>query len=422
MKYTAVKGMHDVMPPESGAWAGLEATMRSVFARYGFVEIRTPIVEKTALFVRSVGQTSDLVEKEMYSFVDQGEEALTLRPEGTASVVRAYVEHAVHQKDPVAKLFYAGPMFRRERPQKGRYRQFHQIGVELLGAAHAAADAEVIVMLMDFLHTVGLQDVRLEVNSIGCKKCRPRYHAELQDFLRQLTPQLCADCQRRMVKNPQRVFDCKETQCQQVVHDAPTISDSWCAECAEHFRNLCDVLDAHDVQYWVNHRIARGLDYYMRTAFEVVTHIDGAQNAICGGGRYDGLIEDLGGPDIPGVGFAIGMERLLLLLQDHAGVKTATARTPIYFALLGEAARRMGLPIIAALRARGVLVEWDYDDRSLKTQMKRADRLDASHVVILGEDELASGTALVRDMTSREQVSVAVAQLVAHLVPPRSGA
>lgn len=408
------------MPPESACWAALEATMREVFARYGFAEIRTPIVEKTPLFVRSVGPGTDLVEKEMYTFVDQGDEALALRPEGTAAVVRAYVEHDVYHKDPLAKYFYFGPMFRRERPQKGRYRQFHQIGVELLGAAHSYADAEVIIMLMDFLHTLGLHDVRLETNSIGCKKCRPRYHAELQEFLHGVAAQLCDDCQRRMIKNPQRVFDCKETHCQQAVTDAPAISDFWCTECDEHFRGVCDALDAQGVQYWVNHRIARGLDYYMRTAFEVVTQIQGAQNSICGGGRYDGLIDDLGGPDIPGVGFAIGMERLVMLLQEQAVLKQTVATAPIYFALLGEAARKAVLPLIAQLRTQRKVVEWDYDDRSLKAQMKRADRLGASTVVIVGEDELAGEKALVRDMATREQTAIVFAELVAYLVQ-RSG-
>ncbi len=415
MKYTAVKGMHDLLPPATAQWVFIESTMREIFGRYGFAEIRTPIVEKMPLFVRSVGQTTDLVEKEMYTFIDQGEEALTLRPEGTAPVVRAYVEHSVHQKDPLAKYYYFGPMFRRERPQKGRYRQFHQIGVELLGAAHPFADAEAIVMLVDFLKTVGLRDVRLEVNSIGCRKCRPRYNADLQHFLQSVAGQLCEDCRRRMVKNPQRVFDCKETRCQQALTDAPTIQDFWCEECSEHFTGVCNALDAQGVQYWINHRIARGLDYYMRTAFEVVTHIQGAQNAICGGGRYDGLVEDLGGPDTAGVGFAIGVERLLMLLEAQEQALPIATAPPIYFALLGEGARRAALPMLAQLRAQRKVVEWDYDGRSLKSQMKRADRLNASHVVIIGDDELGKEEAMVRDMATKEQIAVPFTQLVTHL-------
>lgn len=413
MKITTVKGMHDIIPPDTALWCRLEGTARQLFARYGFAEIRTPIAERTPLFVRGVGASTELVQKEMYTFVDQGGEELTLRPEGTAPVVRSYIEHGLYQADPVAKLFYFGPMFRRERPQKGRFRQFHQIGVELLGTAHPAADAEVIAMAMQLFAALGLHDVRLEVNSLGCSGCRPKYQQSLETFLGQVAARLCEDCQRRVRTNPMRIFDCKNPHCQQALTEAPTIQDFWCEECGEHFRQVCEGLEAVHVTYWCNHRIARGLDYYMRTAFEIVAHsLGGSQNALCGGGRYDGLVRDLGGPDHPGVGFAMGIERLLLLM-DQQPVAAGGARS-LFVAALGVEARRTCTPIMAALRAHGWTVEWDYEDRSLKSQLKRADRLGSRHVLILGDDEVSAGKIIVRDMETKQQAEVAFDQLVPY--------
>ncbi|MBI4238239.1 MAG: histidine--tRNA ligase [Deltaproteobacteria bacterium] len=411
MKITTVKGMHDITPPETAIWCRLEGIARHLFERYGFAEMRTPIAERTPLFVRGVGASTELVQKEMYTFVDQGGEELTLRPEGTAPVVRSYIEHGLYQADPLAKLYYFGPMFRRERPQKGRFRQFHQIGVELLGTAHPAADAEVIVMAMRLCETLGLRDLRLEVNSLGCADCRPKYQQSLETFLGQVVGQLCEDCQRRVRTNPMRIFDCKNPQCQQALMEAPTVQDFWCDACGEHFRQVCEGLEAVQVTYWCNHRIARGLDYYMRTAFEIVSHsLGGAQNALCGGGRYDGLVRDLGGPDVPGVGFAIGIERLLLLMEQPLAV----ARLPraIFVAALGPEARRLSMPLMAMLRDRDWIVEWDYEDRSLKSQLKRADRSGSRYVVIVGDDELSAAKAVVRDMETKQQADVALDQLV----------
>ncbi|MBI2343930.1 MAG: histidine--tRNA ligase [Deltaproteobacteria bacterium] len=413
MKIAAVKGMHDLLPPESAQWIRVEALARQIFGAYGYAEIRTPIVEKTSLFVRSVGEESDLVEKEMYTFLDQGDESLTLRPEGTAPVVRALIEHDCVQHEGEAKFFYLGPMFRRERPQKGRYRQFHQIGVEYVGASHPYADAEVITMMVRFFEALGIAEWRLEINTLGCRHCRPIYQGRLSAFLRDRTTQLCPDCQRRLHKNPLRVFDCKRESCQRVLADAPTIADDLCEACELHFQRVCHALELHHVTYWVNHRIARGLDYYTRTAFEIVTQALGAQNAIGGGGRYDGLVKTLDGPDLPGIGCAIGMERLCMLLAQQG--KVAPESSPrIFVAALGDVARDLALPIMDALRARAIPVEWDVENRSLKAQMKRADRWQATYTVILGDHECASGEAIVRDMGTKAQTMVSLSSLVSY--------
>lgn len=420
MKFTAVKGMHDLMPPDSASWAQVERIARELFASYGFVEIRTPIVEKTPLFVRSVGETNTMVEKEMYSFIDQGNEPLTLRPEGTAPVIRAYVEHGAYQDDPVARYFYLGPYFRRERPQKGRYRQFHQIGVELIGTASPEADGEVMTMLMRLLAAVGLPELRLEINSLGCHECRPRYYDTLREYLEGVAERLCADCQRRLKNNPMRLFDCKQAACQLALQEAPTVQDFWCGPCGEHFHAVGEYLQCVGITYWVNHRIVRGLDYYVRTAFEVVTPVLGAQSAIAGGGRYDGLVKTLGGPDSPGIGFALGLERLLMLLAQQAERPTPAAPSRIFFAALGAVARAAILPLMEQLRQAKCIVEWDYDDHSLKAQMRRADRSGADYVVIVGEDEIQQDLVVVRNMVTKAQETVAVAQLVAFCTTVRA--
>lgn len=411
MHHTAVKGMHDLLPPDSARWAAVETAARRVFARYGFAEIRTPVVEKSALFVRGLGDASDIVGKEMYTFVDKGDESLTLRPEGTAPVVRAYVEHALYQTDPQAKLFYFSPMFRRERPQKGRYRQFHQIGAELFGTASPQADAEVITLLVRLLESVGVQGAQLELNSLGCAACRPAYQSALRTFLAGVAEALCGDCQRRLHTNPLRVLDCKNPSCQERLGGAPGIAASWCAECRTHFDAVQDALALAGVAFRLNPRIARGLDYYVRTAFEITSDQLGAQSALCGGGRYDGLVRALGGPDVPGVGFGIGMERLMLLLAD---TQPAPLPPSVFVAALGEAPRRAAWAVIEQLRAADWCVEWDYEDRSLKSQMKRADRLGAVHVVLLGSDELARAEVTVRNMSTKAQVAVPLATVVEH--------
>lgn len=401
--YTAVKGMHDCLPPDSERWQALETLARATFQRYGFVEIRTPILEKTDLFVRSVGQTSSIVEKEMYSFTDQGDENLVLRPEGTASVVRAYIESGMVNQHPLAKLYYMGPMFRRERPQKGRLRQFHQIGAEVFGAAAPATDAEVIAMLWEFVeHQLHLPDLILEINSIGCAACRPAYLKTLQDFLAERAEKLCADCQRRLQKNPMRVLDCKTPACQVALASAPLINDAWCGGCRDHFSRVQQNLKLLHVPFVVNPKIVRGLDYYVRTAFEITTTRLGAQSAVAAGGRYDGLVKSLGGADVSGIGFALGVERLLLLLDD-AGTLPLPKSQKIFFALLGDTAQQKVLPLIQQLRRDGVIVEWDFEDKSLKSQMRQADKLGAQYVVMVGDDELQRNVMVLRNMQTQEQ-------------------
>lgn len=414
-KITAVKGMYDVMPPVSKVWQHIEDTAASVFATYGYAEARLPAVEKTELFVRGVGETTSVVEKEMYTFYDRNELSLSLRPEGTASVVRAYIESGAHATEPIAKYWYRGPMFRYERPQKGRQRQFYQIGAELLGVESPYADAEVIAMMDQLIRALELEGVKLEINSIGCTECRPAFNEKLIDYLKSVENDLCSDCTRRLEKNPLRVFDCKNEGCQGILAKAPLISSDWCEECSAHFSAVKRALDSLEVAYVVNERIVRGLDYYMRTAFEFTTDQLGAQNAISAGGRYDGLVRDLGGPEVAGVGFALGIERLVLLLEAQGKAKPP-AQDIIYCAVLGEAALEKALPIIQQLRSDCVRVEWDFASKSLKAQMRRADKLGAESVIILGDDEIAKGIAQVRNMRTKEQHEVRLSDLPMHFV------
>lgn len=415
-KYTAVKGMSDILPPNTLRWQALESAARKTFASYGFSEIRTPIVEKTELFTRSVGETTAIVEKEMYSFVDQGDEHLTLRPEGTASVVRAFVESGMASQTPQSKLYYMGPMFRRERPQKGRYRQFHQLGVEVFGTSAPASDAEVMAMLWDLLdRQLHLPDLTLEVNSIGCTGCRGGYLNALNDYLKERADKLCGDCQRRLVKNPMRVLDCKNEKCQAILHDAPLVEQYWCEGCGSHFADVQSMLKQLSVPYTINHRIVRGLDYYMRTAFEVTTTRLGSQSAVAAGGRYDGLVRQLGGPDVAGVGFAIGEERLLLMLED-AGTLIVPEQLQVGVVMLGQPAREALLPLIQKMRHEGLNVQWDYEDRSLKAQLRHADKNGAQMVVIAGDDEIKNRAVIVKTMATSEQTIVPLDSLVQHLV------
>lgn len=413
-RITAVKGMVDVMPPHSRLWQEVEAAARRVFDTYGYHEIRTPIVERTELFRRGVGESTSIVEKEMYSFVDQGDDALTLRPEGTASVVRAYIESGAAVADPIARYYYMGPMFRRERPQKGRQRQFFQIGAELMGVTSPLADAEMIAMAAHFLEEVGIEGIELEINSIGCPACRPGFNEALAAFLAAHAAELCEDCKRRLARNPMRILDCKNSECHKLVAAAPRLPDHWCGECRAHFGEVQKALGLIGVKFALNERIVRGLDYYMRTAFEFTTTKLGSQSAVAAGGRYDGLVAELGGPDIAGVGFALGMERLVLLLE--AAQREPKREDLIFFAVLGDAAQQAVLPVIQTLRRDGVRVEWDYAARSLKAQMRRAGRIGAETVVIIGDEEIGKGSAVVRDMRVGTQRDVRIRDLPMHFV------
>lgn len=396
MAISAIKGFNDILPGEVEKWQHIEAVAREVFRCYGFSEIRVPIMEKTELFSRSIGDATDIVEKEMYSFIDKGDNRVTLRPEGTAGVMRALIEQKLYASDPVSKLYYMGPMFRYERPQKGRYRQFHQIGAEVTGVSDPKVDAQVLTMLCNFFQRLGLHEPSLEINSLGCPECRPAYREALKEFLRNRLTDLCEDCRRRLETNPLRALDCKTEGCKVATQDAPAMIDALCSECDAHFISVREHLKLVGTDYRINSRMVRGLDYYTRTTFEVVTGLLGSQSAVAAGGRYDGLISDLGGPAIPGIGFAMGVERVALLLNS-AEFKTVP---DLFIVALGEAAQKKAFSIAANLQRAGVSVELDYEGKSMKSQMRRADKLSSTFTLIIGDTELSTGKAPLKEMSS----------------------
>lgn len=412
MSITGIKGMNDILPQSVATWQFLEQQARAIFSVYGFEEIRVPVVEKTELFCRSIGETTDIVEKEMYSFTDRNDLSLTLRPEGTAPVMRAFIEHRLHNRDALNKLYYLGPMFRYERPQKGRYRQFHQIGAEVIGLDDPRIDAQVLAMLSHYFDAVGISAVSLQINSLGCPKCRPGYRQQLIDFLSQRLDSLCDDCRRRCGSNPLRVLDCKATGCRQATEQAPSVLDHLCPECDDHFSRLQRHLTELQVPYSINARMVRGLDYYTKTTFEMVTGALGAQNAVAAGGRYDGLIAQLGGPDLPGIGFAMGVERLALLLGDDA---IASPPPDLFIAALGEAAARQAFIWLHQLQRAGLQADMDFSGKSLKAQMRRADKLGSRFTLVLGDDELASGQAQLKRMADGQQSPIELDQLTTQL-------
>ncbi len=402
MALTGIKGFNDILPGEVRKWQHVEKTARRVFETYGFSEIRVPVLEKTELFSRSIGDATDIVEKEMYSFTDKGGNAITLRPEGTAGVIRAFIEHKLHTADSVAKLYYMGQMFRYERPQKGRYRQFHQIGVEVAGVSDPKIDAQVLTMLCHFFAELGLIEPRLQINSLGCHDCRPEYRRKLREFLCERLDSLCDDCKRRYDTNPLRALDCKAAGCREATVGAPSVLDHLCAGCEDHFSRTKRYLDAAGTAYDINPRMVRGLDYYTRTTFELVTGLLGSQSAVAAGGRYDRLIEELGGPALPGIGFALGVERVVLLL-DGEGFET---RPDLFIAYHGEAAGDAAFLLMSRLQHRGISVELDYEGKSMKSQMRRADKFRARYTLIIGEDELAKGRAALKEMDRGVQEEV----------------
>jgi histidyl-tRNA synthetase len=403
LNITALKGFKDILPEEARIWQRIEVTARDVFRRFGFREIKVPILEKTSLFARSIGETTDIVEKEMYTFTDRNGESLTMRPEGTASVLRSFIEHSLHNQQPVQKLYTIGPMFRHERPQKGRLRQFHQMSVEALGADQPELDAEIMAMASMVLTELGL-NVSLEINSLGCPQCRPSFNRALLDFLEDKKDALCEDCQRRRLKNPLRVLDCKSSNCQTHYQSAPSILDHLCQDCRDHFQTVQQGLSAMGIPYTVNSFMVRGLDYYSRTTFELLTDSLGAQSAVGAGGRYDGLVKQLGGPDLPGIGFAMGMERLVLMLQQQEG--EPQPQSGLFIAAMGAEARAAGFSMAHALRRHGLTVLMDYAGASLKSQMKQADRHNCRYTMIIGDEEMDKGKATLRDMQSREQETI----------------
>ncbi len=416
----AVRGMKDILPPESHRWQWVETQAREVFALYGYREMRLPLLERTELFARSIGVDTDIVAKEMYTFLDRHGDSVTLRPEATAQVVRAFLENHLEKGAGVKKFFLIGPMFRYERPQKGRYRQFHQINCEALGSDAPELDAEVILMLWDLLKRLELRNIQLLINSLGCPECQVDFKARLKIFLFSREG-WCPDCRRRREVNPMRVLDCKSQTCKELLKDAPVLKDSLCQTCNRHYSQVLGLLTRFGVDFQEQPRLVRGLDYYTRTAFEVTAPQLGAQDAVAGGGRYNGLVRELGGPDLPGLGFAIGEDRLMEVLPAEVG-RGGDQR--IFLAALGLAAREKGLALLQELRSAGLAAEMDFDDRSLKAQMSLADRLGAKWVIILGERELAAGEAVVRDMATGSQQPVPLKELktqISHKVSAKEG-
>lgn len=409
----AIKGTRDILPPFSAHWARVEQIVRNVFRRYHCNEIRTPIFEETSLFSRSVGAETDIVSKEMYTFEDRDGTSLTLRPENTASVMRAYIEHRLDQKPGVQKLYYIGPMFRRERPQKGRYRQFHQIGAEFIGSERPELDAEVLVMVSDLLNEVGVPDFEMVVNSVGCAKCRPVFLDRLREALQTVKPKLCSDCQRRADTNPLRVLDCKVPQDQPIIDGLPSILDSLCPDCVAHFESVKTLIGDRGLKFTINPRLVRGLDYYTRTTFEFTHGALGSQNSILGGGRYDGLAEQLGSRvPTPGIGFSIGQDRLMISLGDDSG-SLQQEPLDVFVAPMGADAVRFCAGVAHELRQRGASVEMG-SDQKLKRSLELAHKLGARYTLIVGEQEIESGQFLLKEMGSGAQEAVSHAALLRH--------
>lgn len=408
------KGTKDVLPKDSYRWQWLEEQFRTCCAKYGFNEIRTPIFEHTELFKRGVGDTTDIVQKEMYTFELAGR-SLTLKPEGTSPVARSFIENKLYADQLPAKYYYATPCFRYEKMQKGRQRQFHQFGIEIFGTDNMLADTEVIVLAMDFLSSLGIDDLKLHINSIGCTECRSAYKKILQDYLRPDYDGLCDTCKDRFERNPMRILDCKSPSCQLIFKDAPRMIDYICDDCREAFNTLQSNLSAVDIEFTVDTNIVRGLDYYTKTAFEILSDKIGAQATVCGGGRYDHLIREIGGPQTPGVGFGLGIERLLLVLEA-AGIEIPRPeQCNVFIATLGDHAAKEALTIAKNLRFQGLKVITDVMQRSLKGQLKYADRLEADYTIVIGDDEIAKGVVVLRDMRKSEQKEININNIYREL-------
>jgi histidyl-tRNA synthetase len=405
-----IRGFKDILPGETELWQEVERTAQSLFEDFGFKEIRIPVMERTELFARSIGEDTDIVEKEMYTFPDRKGDLITLRPEATASVCRSYIQHKLYATDPVRKFYTIGPMFRRERPQKGRYRQFYQINAEIFGVESPLVDVELLFILHTLFSKLAVPDVTAHINSLGCPDCRPNFKAALSDFLMSVAKDLCSDCVRRKDRNPLRVLDCKVPSCRSALKDAPSILDYLCATCIQHFETVKTSLASLNVPFVVDKSLVRGLDYYTRTTFEMQTHTLGAQNAVAGGGRYDGLVKALGGPDIPATGFAIGLDRL----TEIAGLDRSDLfkRPVVFIAALGRNSRQLAFEWNCALCLKGVKTEMEFEDKSLKNLMKQAHRMGAEHVLIVGENEIKEGKVILRDMKTKDQVPIPIENVV----------
>jgi histidyl-tRNA synthetase len=394
----AIKGTKDILPPETRKWQRVEAEAKRLFELYGYREIRTPIFEATELFEKGTGQTSDIVTKEMYTFVDKGGRSLTLRPEYTPSIARSIIENRLHLQPQPLRFYFVGPMFRYDKPQKGRYRQFHQIDIEVFGEKDPAIDAEIVEMADFLCRILGIEDIEILINSVGCRQCRPAYLRNLKASAESQRDKLCPDCQRKIDTNPLRIFDCKIESCRSIAQEFPKILDTLCSECEEHFRQFCSYLDMYWVKYRVDPLLVRGLDYYTKTAFEIVSSELGAQDSILGGGRYDDMMKEFGGPDICGIGFAVGMERLLSLVPFDNEPDTF-----VYFVTMGTEARKAGMELARAIRRKGMECLIEYKDRSLRNQMSRASKLGATWTLIIGEEEVKNNEYQLKKMDSGKQ-------------------
>jgi histidyl-tRNA synthetase len=417
---TRPRGTSDILPADTPVWRYLEELAINLFESYGYGEIRVPVFEDSALFERGVGETTDIVEKEMYTFADRKGRTMALRPEGTASVVRAYVEHKMYAQQPIQKLYYRGPMFRYERPQAGRERQFYQLGIESLGSEHPAVDFEVIYIAFDYYRRLGLKSISIKLNSLGCSQDRVGYSNMLRDHFATVRDGLCANCNTRLERNPLRILDCKEPQCKELAGSAPSSLDGVCAECREHFDAVLGHLREFDVPFDVDTTIVRGLDYYTRTVFEVVHSSLGAQDALMGGGRYDDLVELMGGPSTPAAGFALGVGRAILALRGE-GIELPSQRPPdLYIAAIGDSARKKGLSLAVRARSNALRVEMDYEDRSFKSHLRNANRLGARFVAIIGEDEVARDVVQLRNMAESTQVELTEEKTLEELTGSKS--
>jgi len=411
LKYRSIKGTKDILPGEIEVWQHIEGLVRQVMRSHNYHEIRTPIFESTALFARSIGELTDIVTKEMYTFRDRSDESVTLKPEGTASVLRAYIQNNLGEHASLSKLYYIGPMFRQERPQAGRLRQFHQFGAEAIGSQAPALDAEMMIIALDTYRSLGITETALKVNSVGCQRCRPHYKELLIDHLAIIASQLSAESQSRIQNNPLRVLDCKDEQDQRLLQNVPLIKDYLCQECADHFTHVLTTLDETQIEHTVDGKLVRGLDYYTKTAFEITSSALGSQDALAGGGRYDLLIEELGGKPTPGVGFAAGMERLIMVLTKQKPITFSAPLPTLYIVSADEQARHWTFQKAIELRRRGIAVEVDYLDRSVKAQMREANRLNCEFVLVIGERELTSGSGTIKNMISSAEASVSLSQL-----------
>lgn len=400
------RGTEDILPNDSKIWRLIENTAHEICAKYGYKEIRTPVFEDTSLFSRGVGDTTDVVQKEMYTFNDKGGRSITLRPEGTASLVRSYIENSLYANPQPTKLYYLISCYRYEKPQSGRLREFHQFGLECFGSDSSATDAEIITLAFDFFKTLGVKDLSLNLNSIGCEKCKPKYNEELKKYFSSHIDKLCDTCKDRLEKNPMRIIDCKSPVCQEVCADAPRMIDYLCEDCDSHFNQLTSYLDKLNIKYTIDPNIVRGLDYYTRTVFEITSDALGAQSTVCGGGRYNGLVEELGGKPTPGIGFAMGIERLILILKSQ-GIELGESLGPnIFVASIGDNVSLTAQKLVYDLRNKGLWAERDLCDRSVKAQMKYANKLGACYSIVIGDDEVLNNKASLKNMGTGEETVV----------------